>query len=242
MANTGGRSVREALALACLLALVGSGPARGEHHAYENGTFDRSPAEGFPGTVIQVSGTGCIENGTPYETASVWLYNSRFDAPLRHYPVRSNGTWGGEFAVPVESPPGDYQLEASCRADDMVFPIGYQSFRVLDPWPPTSAPPTTSAAPTTSVATTPPLTSRATSAVVGPSGATSSSSTPSTTAPVSPPSQPVADTASSAPAVAAEKPRRRVRDDDAAPYLASVVTLLVATAAGAAWRIRRRRT
>lgn len=241
MAKTGGRTVLGTISLVSLVGLFARGPARAEHHAYENRTFDRSPAEGFPGAVIHVRGTGCIENGKPYQEADVLLGNGTFASGFQRYKVRPDGTWGGEYTISAQAPPGDYRLNADCIADDMVFPIGYQNFRVLDPSPPTSAPSTTAASPTSSVATTQPPTSRPTSRVAGPKGVTSSSSTPTTTTPTSPPSQPLADTPSSVPAVAAEEPKRRSRDDDTAAYVGAVVILLTAAAA-AAWRVRRRRT
>lgn len=232
-----GRAAVRALTLACLVLLVAAGSARAEHHSYENRTFERSPAEGLPGAVIQVWGTGCIENGKPYENASVWLVNRAFDAPLQRYAIRSDGTWGGDFTVPREAPPGDYRLDANCRADDMVFPIGYQDFRVLDPSP---APTTTTTSPTTTTTT-----SSSTSTPMSRTATSKPASSPPSTDPAlasPPPSEPTVESPPSVP-VAVAKPPEEPSDggDSPVPVVLAAALVMVGGTLGAL-RLRRRKT
>lgn len=82
--------------------------------------------------MISVSGTGCSEDGRPYERAGVSLVNRSFDTRYQYYPIKEDGTWEGQFLVPSEAPPGSYKLSAMCQASDMVFDVPDQTFEVSE--------------------------------------------------------------------------------------------------------------
>ena len=141
--------------LSCVLAIlsvVNGGAASAQF------TFERSPAEGPRGTVIKVSGTGCIEGGKPYQQAHIHFYRRAgqegggFDT-FQDYPIRSDGTWSGDLVVPQEAPPGNYGIGVTCEADDMSFPVGEADF-VVNSDPPIPPPSTTTTTTSTSTSTT----------------------------------------------------------------------------------------
>lgn len=171
-----GRVVWKAFLLAflCLLLPMLPSPAGAEDPIYGNRTFERSPSFGPPSTVISVSGTGCIESGKPYTEARVWLSRRGDQAgdpydTSENYAIRPDGTWSGELRVPMEAPEGRYVLDASCRADDMVFRSGEADFYVGESIPISSPP-----SPAPSVTTAPRRPEPAGPAVVLPSPSPSS--------------------------------------------------------------------
>ena len=125
-----------ALPLACLLSLLATGPAAAQSDPYNGRTFSRTPAEGPPGTIIHVSGTGCIYQGKPYDNAYVDLFNHSFSGPDVAYSIGSDGSWGGTFTVPLNTPFDTYTLSAYCQAADMQFTSGQLTFVVGYPPPP----------------------------------------------------------------------------------------------------------
>lgn len=145
-----------AAGLLLALGVFGAGTALAQSDPYNGRTFERSPSYGPPGTVISVSGTGCIENGQPYEKAIVRLARraSPDETPFdksQDYPIHPDGTWGGDFVVPQEAPRDDYKLGADCQAADMVFPGPETDFYVGDSLPTTPSPtPIISASPASS--------------------------------------------------------------------------------------------
>ncbi|MEA3076287.1 MAG: hypothetical protein QOF60_1195 [Actinomycetota bacterium] len=166
---------RAAIAVVALAGTVlgaGAGVARAQvptttsttRDSGEHPTFDRSPAEGPAGTVIQVWGAGCIYYGTPWEYARVSVA-SVSNEPGHEYhrlsgkfPIKDDGSWQGEVPVPAGAPSGAYKLGADCYASDMVLPAGDMPFRVSEVAPPTSAEPSTTT--TTAAPESPSTTSR----------------------------------------------------------------------------------
>ena len=164
-----------------ILSVVNGGAASAQF------TFERSPAEGPRGTVIKVSGTGCIENGKPYERASLYFSRRAAEggisfARFQDYPIREDGTWAGDYVVPQEAPPGNYLMQASCVADDQYFLAGESTF-VVNSDPPIPPPSTTTTSTTTTSTT---------------SATTTSTSTLKTTSTTPRPSPPVQDAKRSA--------------------------------------------
>lgn len=231
------------IAAACVALVMSAAPLVAQASASGEPTFERSPAEGYPGTVVNVSGEGCIEGGKPYEEASVLLGNGTFDGPHTRYRIQSDGTWGGEYVVPQEAPPGEYRLSASCSADDMVFPLPGQDYRVLDRTPPTSVPTTssTTSTPTTSPSTTSAPSTPPRSNTLRPRSASTSSSSPSSSSTM--PSSTTEPTVDPRPSVPLAAPGVRSGETSGgsrlfAPF--AVVGALLALA-GAAVVTRRRR-
>jgi cell division septation protein DedD len=123
--------------------LFGAGAALAQGDPYNGRTFARTPDQGPPGIVIKVSGTGCIYQGQPYEEAEVRIVNRNFDTPFEHYPIQADGTWGGDFVIPLAAPPGDYTFHTICRASDMVFGVPDLPFKVINPNSPSPSPSST---------------------------------------------------------------------------------------------------
>ena len=154
-----------ALPLACLLSLLATGPAAAQTDPYNGRTFSRNPAIGPPGSVIHVSGTGCSYQGKPYDNADVMLISKPFEGPDDLYPIKADGSWQGDYTVPMNAPFGSYTLAAGCQAADMSFVVPSQPFTVgYPPSPkPTNtprptrppAPPTRAPSPTPSAVATP---------------------------------------------------------------------------------------
>jgi hypothetical protein len=100
-------------------------------------TFDRSPAQGKPGRVINVSGTGCVFLGKPAERVVVSIgrlvagggpsFNDFIEVS-----VQPDGSWSGTYALPTTAPPGDYVMTSSCGAGDQVFGSSDQPFLTLN--------------------------------------------------------------------------------------------------------------
>ena len=157
-----GRSVVGVVVLCTALSILGVLDAE---TAAAQFTFERSPAEGPRGTVIKVSGTGCIENGKPYEYAYLFFsYAEPGGQPYdtsQQYPIRPDGTWAGDFVVPQDAPTGHYGMRASCVADDQFFLAGESTFFVNSN--PPIPPPSTATTSTTSATTTSTSTPRTTS-------------------------------------------------------------------------------
>jgi hypothetical protein len=144
------------VAAAALLALASGAPAVGaQGDSGEHPTFDRSPGEGPPGTVVKVWGGGCIYYGKPWEYASVYISSaakkengtSQYFEISGRFPVKNDGSWEGTFTVSTGAPLGDHTLSASCSASDMTLQAGKLPFVVTEVAPPASEPP----APTTTV-------------------------------------------------------------------------------------------
>jgi hypothetical protein len=95
-------------------------------------TFDRSPAKGKPGRIINVSGTGCVLGGTAATQAFVGVADGGPSFPPQLVPVRADGSWNGTYAIAVTAPPGDYRLASACFAGDQVFGNLEQPFTVLN--------------------------------------------------------------------------------------------------------------
>jgi hypothetical protein len=106
-------------------------------------TFNRTPAEGKPGTVVKVWGEHCELGGKPMEISRVGLYlvAGQPGSPYtvdRTYPVRSDSSWSGEFLIPQTAPSGNYRFSQNCQASDMVTQGGPElDFKVLEGAPPT---------------------------------------------------------------------------------------------------------
>ena len=145
MRTARGRSALMALPLACLPMLALASTALAQSDPYNGRTFTRTPAVGPPGTVIHVSGTGCSYQGKPYDNAYVTLIGSTFNGPDDQYPIKADGTWLGDYTVPMNASFGDYKLTSNCQAADMVFVGPSQPFTVgypPTPKPTVAAPPT----------------------------------------------------------------------------------------------------
>jgi hypothetical protein len=116
-------------------------------------SMTRSPSHGRPGTVVSIDGKGCIEGDHPYETASLSVYY-RADPNVRAVSVvdvQPDGTFHGTVKVPPNGPPGHWVVSATCRAADMLFPVGEAPFTVDGPPPsPTPSPSPTRPTPATS--------------------------------------------------------------------------------------------
>lgn len=85
-------------------------------------TFSRSPDQGGPGTVISVSGTGCILSGLPMQGAHVYLpTQSQAASTSAIFAVGPDGSWSGELVVSSQAQPGNYPLVASCLEQDQVL-------------------------------------------------------------------------------------------------------------------------
>jgi hypothetical protein len=119
----------------------------------EHPTFDRSPAEGPPGTVIKVWGAGCIYYGKPWEVASVSLASAskepghEYHQRSPEFPVADDGSWAGDIMIPASAPSGDYTLRATCWASDMGLDAGRLPFTAVEVVPPTSAEPSSTTTP-----------------------------------------------------------------------------------------------
>ena len=127
---------------AVIAALVAAGCSWiGTASAQTARSFYRSPAEGPPGTLIAVSGKGCIDGVTPYESATVTMTRKGGQRPESSdvYPVQRDGTWGGELIVSYDAPLGAYTLSASCKNNVRTIQLGTAGFEVTAP-PPDVAP------------------------------------------------------------------------------------------------------
>lgn len=123
-----GVRVRVCLALGCGALGWGSVAALGQQQPER--TISRTPTEGPPGTVIELSGTGCLLYGRATERVGIFMYSREFDTSTT-FPVASDGTWSGSLAVPAQAPPGNYRIRASCIEQDQVLPGVETDFRVL---------------------------------------------------------------------------------------------------------------
>jgi hypothetical protein len=100
-----------------LLLCVGSAAAGA------SATFDSTPADGPPGTLITVSSvTPCPPNPAGVEgppLARVFL--SKDGQPLASVdlPVDASGNWNGSLVVPDSATPGGATLDASCLSSAM---------------------------------------------------------------------------------------------------------------------------
>jgi hypothetical protein len=200
--------------------------------------FDRNPAEGPPGTAINVSGQGCTLDGRPAQYVHVrgaLLHAGVAFDFYDTYDVNGDGSWAGTLSVPTDSPPGQYDLGAACHASDMSWNSLHHDFRVLDPNapPPTTVPTTTTAARPSST-TTPPTTQ-----------------TPpheTTTAPTPEPPSTAAPPVASATAAPASTPEPESassiapRESEASPLVLLGVAAGLLIVAGAGWRRHRGRS
>lgn len=106
-------------------------------------TFERSPASGPPGTVIAVSGTGCLLGGEPADFAFVLAFNllgspnPPFDFSAR-LPVEADGSFSGELTVPLDALPEEYRLGGHCALQDQAFGSFDAPFTVTGTGPTTS--------------------------------------------------------------------------------------------------------
>lgn len=138
------RAARRCLApVAALAIMLAVGAAWAQ---YGDRTMTRTPDHGKPGTVITITGTGCIEDGKPYDSALLMVSYKGDPRRSENYtdvPVHDDGTFEGKVAVPDDAPPGDYVVSVDCSADDMVHQVGREPFTVDG----TSPSPTPSATP-----------------------------------------------------------------------------------------------
>lgn len=103
---------------------------------YGGRTMTRTPDHGKPGTVIDVTGTGCEENGKPYGSASLTVFykaDPQRSNNTATTPVRDDGTFEGTVAVPADAPPGAYVVSVDCLASDMAHQVGREPFTVDGP-------------------------------------------------------------------------------------------------------------
>jgi hypothetical protein len=111
-----------------VLAAAGSASA-------EQIDFTRSPAQGPPGTVIAMQGSGCQEEpGRPYDSVLVTLRSGQPGQPeaSEQFPVAGDGTWSGQIVVPRRALAGPWHLRASCMASDMlIVPPHVEPFQVV---------------------------------------------------------------------------------------------------------------
>lgn len=146
-------------------ALLTPTPVRADTPGQAGVTFTRSPDHGAPGSVIEVSGTGCKLDGRAMEYAAVDA--DRDTEPYANfgedYPISPDGSWSGQLFVPADVPPGAYVMSMACVASDMLLDGGTHSFTVdgvaaTTTIVPTTAPPTTTKPPNTDHPTSPPPT------------------------------------------------------------------------------------
>lgn len=231
-----------------IMLILGTGTAPAQAAAPQT-SFSRSPDRGPRGTVIKVSGSGCTDNGRPWEYAYVYFASvstepgKKYSKASAHFPVHADGSWEGEFTVPADAPLGDYTVLGSCSASDMDRECGRAPFTVTEASTPTTAPTTTAPPPppppgmtiaTTTSTTAPPKTMAVMTT-------TSVSTTTTSTAPAittTDPALPDDGTDSAAPAVA-------IQDDEdggGTPW-GWAAAAVIATGGGAlaASDVRRRR-
>lgn len=137
-------AVRRGLyALAGLLvaaALLGVQVARADQF-----THSWSPKQGPPGVAINVSGTGCIENGKPYDEADVGFFgptDDQFNSRVVDHvkpPIAPDGSFSGTLHVPSDTKVGPYKVFFTCRAGDEQFGLGDEPFALEYPTRPTTS-------------------------------------------------------------------------------------------------------
>ena len=157
-------------------------------------SFGVSPAAGPAGTVVHVSGSGCVpgllsSSSTDFVTVTVPTLNVTLQAP-----VKSDGSWQGSFPVPASASAGSAPVVALCVSGGLESLLTIyipQVFTVTAG----SAPPTT----TTTVAPPPPTAPVATPVPTTPSAPSGPGPTPATTAPGAPPTTRPGPTPSTAP-------------------------------------------
>jgi hypothetical protein len=143
------------------------------------GPFNVSPTSGPPGTVVNVSGSGCSP-GLTVSPSQDYVSISSTSLPLNsQIPVAANGSWSGSFTIPQNTLPLPAVIAAACFTNGLPSLLTIytpQTFTV-------TAAPTTTTTPPTTPATSPPTTSPAT-----PSNppATTATTTPSGAAPSNP--------------------------------------------------------
>jgi hypothetical protein len=118
-----------------------------------------TPSSGPAGTVVTVSGDGCIGEAGPGDIL-VALFDSTSDEPIDAFSgdVAEDGAWTFQLEFEATDPPGVYEFSALCFAspesEDVIAAYGFASFELTAPaTEPPAAEPTTPAPPTAAPAT-----------------------------------------------------------------------------------------
>jgi hypothetical protein len=133
------RIATAAAAGVAVVALLGASPAG----AQEFLPIEVSPTSGPAGTVVTVSGDGCIAEGTPGVVDVVLFFEAAEDPVLvfstTPEEVAADGSWSTGFIAEATDPPGLYDVTATCFTDaegaDIVAEYDFATFELTAPTP-----------------------------------------------------------------------------------------------------------
>lgn len=146
------RAAIAAIAAVATTALVAGVPAGAEDVPAEEESellpIDVSPPSGPAGTVVTVSGAGCLTEAGPGEVEVYVFFGEEEEPQVFVVAPEEDGSWLIELESHPETPPGVFTFTATCFASsdpeaEVVADYDFAEFEVLastEPTPPTSEP------------------------------------------------------------------------------------------------------